>query len=93
MTELSRHLTRDDASTLRARLDGAKLTYKTIPQGAATSVWAATSPKLDGVGGVYLEDCAVAGPINDDRSAGVMPWATDPGEAARLWDWSLEQAA
>jgi NAD(P)-dependent dehydrogenase (short-subunit alcohol dehydrogenase family) len=93
MTELSRHLTRDDTATLRSRLDGARMTFKTIPQGAATSVWAATSPELDGVGGVYLEDCAVAGPINDDRTAGVMGWATDPAEAARLWDWSVEQIA
>jgi NAD(P)-dependent dehydrogenase (short-subunit alcohol dehydrogenase family) len=91
MTELSRHLTAADTGALRTRLSGAKMTFKTIPQGAATSVWAATSTELEGTGGVYLEDCHVAGPVNADESAGVKSWATDPDEAARLWDWSEDQ--
>jgi NAD(P)-dependent dehydrogenase (short-subunit alcohol dehydrogenase family) len=91
MTELSRHLTSEDTGALRSRLSGAKMVFKTIPQGAATSVWAATSTELDQTGGVYLEDCHVAGPANADESAGVKSWATDPDEAARLWEWSESQ--
>jgi NAD(P)-dependent dehydrogenase (short-subunit alcohol dehydrogenase family) len=64
--------------------------FKTPQQGAATQVWAATSPQLDGLGGVYLEDCDIAEPATDDRPSGVKPWATDPEEAARLWELSAK---
>ena len=76
---------------------------KTVEQGAATSVWCATSPRLDGMGGVYCEDCDVAplgraddavGPDTEaiydlsTQSRGVMPYAVDPEAADRLWDLS-----
>ncbi|MFI9155766.1 SDR family NAD(P)-dependent oxidoreductase [Streptomyces sp. NPDC053367] len=66
--------------------------FKTPPQGAATQVWAATSPQLDGMGGVYLEDCDIAGPAPADgsRPVGVKDWAVDPEQAARLWTVSAE---
>ncbi|KAB1139530.1 SDR family NAD(P)-dependent oxidoreductase [Streptomyces luteolifulvus] len=65
---------------------------KTPPQGAATQVWAATSPRLDGVGGVYLEDCDIAEPAPADGTrTGVKDWATDPEQAARLWALSAER--
>ena len=65
--------------------------FKTPQQGAATQVWAATSPQLEGLGGVYLEDCDIAEPALDgDQSAGVRDWATDPEQAARLWTLSAE---
>jgi NAD(P)-dependent dehydrogenase (short-subunit alcohol dehydrogenase family) len=65
--------------------------FKTPPQGAATQVWAATSPQLDGLGGVYLEDCDIAEPaVDGDERSGVKAWATDPEEAARLWALSAE---
>ncbi|MDG9717314.1 SDR family NAD(P)-dependent oxidoreductase [Streptomyces sp. DH24] len=65
--------------------------FKTPRQGAATQVWAATSPRLDGLGGLYLEDCEVAGPATEDGDrSGVRAWATDPEQAARLWDLSVE---
>jgi NAD(P)-dependent dehydrogenase (short-subunit alcohol dehydrogenase family) len=65
--------------------------FKTPPQGAATQVWAATSPQLDGLGGVYLEDCDIAEPaVDGDERSGVKAWATDPDEAARLWALSAE---
>jgi NAD(P)-dependent dehydrogenase (short-subunit alcohol dehydrogenase family) len=66
--------------------------FKTPEQGAATQVWAATSPLLDGEGGVYCEDCDIAGLASDDPSArgGVQGYAVDPGEAARLWELSAE---
>ena len=56
---------------------------------AATSVWAATSPTLDGLGGVYCEDCDVAAPYDGENRRGVAAWATDPAQASRLWDLSV----
>ncbi|MBO3675475.1 SDR family NAD(P)-dependent oxidoreductase [Streptomyces sp. NEAU-YJ-81] len=65
--------------------------FKTPEQGAATQVWAATSPQLNGMGGVYLEDCDIAEPAPADGSrVGVKEWATDPEQAARLWALSAE---
>ncbi len=87
LTELGRHLTPEDSAGLATRLP----VFKSIPQGAATTVFAATAPDLPG--GTYLEDCHVAGPVNVDLTEGVCDWATDPEQAARLWDWSLEQTA
>lgn len=67
---------------------------KTVEQGAATSVWCATSPRLDGLGGVYAENCDVAPifskdePIPAGRAVGpngVMPYAIDADSAKRLW--------
>ncbi|MFF6987719.1 oxidoreductase [Streptomyces sp. NPDC010273] len=65
--------------------------FKTPEQGAATQVWAATSPQLDGLGGVYLEDCDVAEPAPaDGERVGVKEWAIDPEQAARLWKLSAD---
>jgi NAD(P)-dependent dehydrogenase (short-subunit alcohol dehydrogenase family) len=60
---------------------------KTPEQGAATSVWCATSPQLDGLGGVYCVDCDIAPEIPGDSPAvrGVRPWASNPDLAERLW--------
>ncbi|HUR51687.1 MAG TPA: SDR family NAD(P)-dependent oxidoreductase [Mycobacteriales bacterium] len=91
MTELSRHLSQDDGAAVMTRL--ANITFKDVPQGAATTVWAATSPELAGRGGLYLEDCHVADVTPGDGSAGYAPYAMDPDEAARLWAWSEEQVA
>jgi NAD(P)-dependent dehydrogenase (short-subunit alcohol dehydrogenase family) len=85
LTELGRHLTADDSEGLAKRLP----TFKTVAQGAATTVYACVAPDLPN--GAYLEDCGVAGPVNEDYSAGVMAWAVDPDEAERLWTWSEEQ--
>ncbi|MCC3762957.1 SDR family NAD(P)-dependent oxidoreductase [Glycomyces sp. TRM65418] len=62
--------------------------FKTTEQGAATQTWAATSPQLDGLGGLYLEDCEVAEVTEEGR--GVRPYAVDPDEATRLWAFSAE---
>ncbi|MFD5857896.1 SDR family NAD(P)-dependent oxidoreductase [Streptomyces chartreusis] len=65
--------------------------FKSPEQGAATQVWAATSPQLDGMGGVYLEDCDIAEPaVDGGERSGVKAWATDPEQAARLWALSAE---
>ena len=66
---------------------------KTPQQGAATTVWCATSPQLNGIGGVYCEDCDIARalPCDDSKELhGVRPRATDPVAAGRLWQLSEE---
>jgi NAD(P)-dependent dehydrogenase (short-subunit alcohol dehydrogenase family) len=59
---------------------------KTIPQGAATTVWCATSPLLEDIGGVYCEDVEIA-PIANDSSVtpGVRLYSLDEDNAKRLW--------
>ena len=63
---------------------------KSIPQGAATQVWAVTAPELDGVTGLYLEDCALGVhiPSTTVSAVGVIPEAYDEAAADRLWDIS-----
>jgi hypothetical protein len=88
-TDLARHMTRDDFSeggTL------ANLEVTDVAHGAATTVWAATSPELDGLGGRYLEDCHIADPAVDGTEGGYAAWAVDPEQAVRLWEWSQRQA-
>jgi hypothetical protein len=59
---------------------------KTIPQGAATTLWCATSPLLNSIGGVYCEDADVASlSLGQDMSAGVKPYSLDAVDANRLW--------
>ncbi|WP_330461197.1 SDR family NAD(P)-dependent oxidoreductase [Streptomyces sp. NBC_00820] len=95
MTPLQRHLPKEEMVE-RGWIDeqGNPLNpagFKTPEQGAATQVWAATSPGLDGLGGLYLEDCDVAEPAPADGTwGGVKDWATDPEQAARLWTLSAE---
>jgi hypothetical protein len=63
---------------------------KSIAQGAATTVWAATSPQLNGMGGVYCANCDIS-PLVPGTSAetdGVRRWAVDPNLAERLWQLS-----
>ncbi|WP_432013542.1 SDR family NAD(P)-dependent oxidoreductase [Streptomyces cucumeris] len=66
--------------------------FKTPAQGAATGLWAATSPLLDGLGGLYLEDCDIAGvsaPETPMDDGGVRAYAIDRDSAARLWELSV----
>ncbi|MFB7054548.1 SDR family NAD(P)-dependent oxidoreductase [Streptomyces vinaceus] len=68
---------------------------KTVGQGAATAVLAATSPLLEGVGGRYFADCNEA-EVLDHRGAplqGVARYALDPAGARRLWELSGEMLA
>jgi NAD(P)-dependent dehydrogenase (short-subunit alcohol dehydrogenase family) len=88
-TELGRHLTPEDIKALLARAGAGNLRWKTPPQGAATQVWAATAPELEGRGGLYLEDCHVAGPQPEANGpTGYAPWALDASGATRLWELS-----
>jgi NAD(P)-dependent dehydrogenase (short-subunit alcohol dehydrogenase family) len=65
---------------------------KSVEQGAATSVWCAVSPQLDGKGGVYCEDCDIAPVVPaDDQGLGVRFYAIDPDLANRLWTLSQHQ--
>ena len=69
----------------------AGLRFKSIPQGAATSVWAGVVASADEVGGRYCEDCHVAEiEPNPDNRAGVKPYALDPERAKALWAKSEE---
>ncbi|NEC67902.1 oxidoreductase [Streptomyces sp. SID9727] len=65
--------------------------FKNPSQGAATGLWAATSPLLAGRGGLYLEDCEVTGLFDpaSPEGGGVRAYAVDPDAAARLWDLSV----
>lgn len=67
--------------------------WKTPEQGAATSVFVAVSPLLEGIGGRYFEDVAEAGPHVPPGNTGVADYALDPEAAARLWDVSQEMLA
>ena len=62
--------------------------FKTIPQGAATSCWAATAEELEGQGGVYCEDCHVAAIDDNSPNSGVRSYALDQGNADALWEMS-----
>lgn len=66
-------------------------TFKTPAQGAATQVWAATAPGLTGFGGLYCEDCEIAGPApGDGQMVGVCSYAVDLVEAEQLWTYSAD---
>jgi NAD(P)-dependent dehydrogenase (short-subunit alcohol dehydrogenase family) len=64
--------------------------FKTVEQGAATTIFCATSPLLDGIGGVYCENCDVA-QLKSEGDEGVRPYAIDPDIAQRLWAWTERQ--
>jgi len=95
-TELGRHVDKEmlDAMLASINADLAKLgeppfEWKTIPQGAATSVWAGAVADADEVGGRYCENCHVTTRVTDDIitpvSEGVRPYALDPERAKALW--------
>ncbi|PXA87834.1 oxidoreductase [Caulobacter sp. D4A] len=93
MTPLQRHLPIEEQVALGWIGEDGKPRdgFKTPQQGAATSVWAAVGPELDGVGGLYLEDCKQAVAWTKDKPwAGVLPHALDPEAAERLWALSVE---
>jgi len=94
-TPLQRHLTTEEmvaAGWIDEQGNLIASGFKTPEQGAATQVWAATSPELAGMGGVYCEDCDIAElvPADATTSGGVREYAVDPDQAARLWALSAE---
>jgi NAD(P)-dependent dehydrogenase (short-subunit alcohol dehydrogenase family) len=103
LTDLGRHMTDEELrsygispdsrlSILAGKSVAEGGDFKTLEQGAATSVWCATSPQLARMGGIYCQDVDVA-PILQEPAAsnvGVRPYAIDPGAAERLWTLSEE---
>jgi NAD(P)-dependent dehydrogenase (short-subunit alcohol dehydrogenase family) len=98
LTDLTRHLETSELQRMGALDENGdpnpleQTRFKNVPQGAATSIWCATSPQLDGLGGVYCEDVDVATPVpaDSEETTGVRPWAIDPEAADRLWTLSEE---
>jgi len=89
LTPLQRHLTREEMMAngwVDAEGRGLDPNFKTPEQGAATQVWAATSPQLAGMGGVYCVDCEIA----VLGQGGVKAYAVDAESAKRLWTMSVE---
>jgi NAD(P)-dependent dehydrogenase (short-subunit alcohol dehydrogenase family) len=97
-TELQRHYSAEEEAVLVASINAANAAagqppfrYKTIPQGAATSVWAAAVAHADAVGGRYCEDCHVADVADGDGiRGGVRAYAVDPERAKALWAMAEE---
>lgn len=96
-TELTRHM---DSTVIQQRIEEINaqakkagkppFRWKTLEQGAATTVWAAAVADADEVGGRYCEDCHVGEPLGDSEeagmiSAGVRPYALDAERAKALW--------
>jgi NAD(P)-dependent dehydrogenase (short-subunit alcohol dehydrogenase family) len=96
-TELGRYMTREVMERLIAEINANQpkgappFSWKTIPQGAATSVWAACVADADSIGGRYCEDCHVAEVVSvPGLRGGVQPYALDPQRAQALWQKSEE---
>lgn len=94
-TELGRHMPPDELDTIVATINAAlaaegrpPYAWKTIPQGAATSVWSAFVASAADVGGRYCENCQVSEiteGLVSPVSPGVRPYALDPERAKALW--------
>ncbi|QUT03876.1 SDR family NAD(P)-dependent oxidoreductase [Sphingobium phenoxybenzoativorans] len=95
-TELGRYMSEADMNALveslkEAEAKGSPFKFKTVPQGAATSVWAGFKADADEIGGRYCEDCHVAAlSVSVDILEGYEPYALDPDNARALWAKSEE---
>lgn len=101
-TELGRHTGERNLAALVEQINQqlaaqgkAPFQWKTVPQGAATSVWAAAFASADEIGGRYCENCHVSDIVPDDAlitpvSEGVRGYALDPVTAQALWKKSEE---
>jgi NAD(P)-dependent dehydrogenase (short-subunit alcohol dehydrogenase family) len=95
LTDLVRYMTDDELKAWGITREGGVLNapssgFKSLAQGAATTMWCALSRQLAGKGGVYCEDCDVAELVSNDSPlfSGVRRWAVDPSTAKALWDLS-----
>jgi NAD(P)-dependent dehydrogenase (short-subunit alcohol dehydrogenase family) len=88
-TPLQRYLTMDEQIAMGwYKPDGSLIDiFKSVEEGASTSVWCAVSPLLDGEGGVYCEDCNIAAVWAEGMNpySGIRPHAIDRDTAAALW--------
>jgi NAD(P)-dependent dehydrogenase (short-subunit alcohol dehydrogenase family) len=97
LTDLSRYMTDEELSVYGVYRVNGVITipdatkvperFKTVEEGAATTVWCAVSPQLNGEGGVYCENCDIAAmvPADSKLHSGVRPWAVDKAAAEALW--------
>jgi NAD(P)-dependent dehydrogenase (short-subunit alcohol dehydrogenase family) len=102
LTELGRHMAEAQMEQMlkqineQAAAEGkGPFQFKTVPQGAATSVWAAVVAPVDELGGRYCENCHVSDIVADDAKLGVLNegvrgYALDPENAKALWKKSEE---
>jgi len=94
LTELTRHMTRELSGRMlamvRAESDSSSVQrgFKSVPQGTATTLWAAVTAPADLVGGRYCQDCNVAEVTT--KGSGVRPYAVDRERAKLLWAKSEE---
>ena len=92
-TGLQRFITIEELQALGYRNEDGEIPeeqrafYKTMQQGAATTIWCATNPALDAIGGVYCENADIAAAVTANHATldGVLPWAIDQAAAERLW--------
>jgi NAD(P)-dependent dehydrogenase (short-subunit alcohol dehydrogenase family) len=95
-TELGRHMSPeamqalvDQINATNSKAGQPSFEWKTIPQGAATSVWAGVVAAAEDVGGRYCEDCHVADIVEGGDAlsirGGVRQYALDPEHAKALW--------
>jgi len=101
-TELGRHMGREQLEAMVDQINKQEAAqgrgpfqWKSIPQGAATSVWAGVVAPADEIGGRYCENCHVGNVVADNVtispiSEGVRGYALDPGTAQALWQKSEE---
>jgi NAD(P)-dependent dehydrogenase (short-subunit alcohol dehydrogenase family) len=101
-TELGRHMGHEQLEAMVDQINKQEAAqgkgpfqWKTIPQGAATSVWAGVVAPADEIGGRYCENCHVGNIVADNVaispvSEGVRGYALDPGTAQALWQKSEE---
>ena len=94
-TPLQRHLQKEEMIALGWLNEDGELSemaaagFKSATQGASTTLWCATNPMLNDIGGVYCENCDVAAREDDGPNAryvGVADWAIDTEEANKLWE-------
>jgi NAD(P)-dependent dehydrogenase (short-subunit alcohol dehydrogenase family) len=91
LTDLIRHMTEEELNAFGVyrenRVAKVPERFKTIKQGAATTVWCAVSPQLNNKGGVYCADCEIAPmvPADSELNNGVRSWAVDKAAAEALW--------
>ena len=101
-TELGRHMGDEQIEAMIDQINKQEAAqgkgpfqWKTIPQGAATSVWAGVVAPADEIGGRYCENCHVGEVVPDDVTIspvreGVRGYALDPNSAEALWKKSEE---
>ena len=92
-TGLQRSFTPQQRASLDAAAAASVFTYKTVEQGAATTMVAAVAPQLADTGGHYLDDAQEAYTVGNDAALdqhphGVKEWALNPALAEQLWEVS-----